>query len=136
MFMKLDEMPLYKRTHDFVRAIVAILDRPSVRRNRKLWEQLADANDSVISNFSEGYEQSSDAAFANFLVYSKASLAEVVARLRQYERRRAIQEEELARLEAEAEEIARMLGGFINYLHATGFTRRGTYRRRRNHTND
>jgi four helix bundle protein len=128
MAQKVEDLPLYRRVDDFSRAVIAILDRRSLRRNRKLWDQLADANDSVVANFAEGFEQSTDAGFANYLVHSKASLAEVVRRLKQAERRRTLTLTELTPLEAEAEELARMLGGFIKYLRTSNFKRRGSYK--------
>jgi four helix bundle protein len=129
MAKTLDELPLYKRAEAFSRAVIAILDRPSVRRNRKLWDQIAEANDSIIANFAEGFEQSTDASFAHFLMHSKASLAEVIARLRQAERRRSLGAQDLAPLEAEATELGKMLGGFIKYLKRCDFKDRGTHKR-------
>jgi hypothetical protein len=52
----------------------------------------------------------------------------VIRRLKQFERRRAITLEDLEPLESEAEELGRMLGGFIKYLQASNFSRRGSYR--------
>jgi four helix bundle protein len=129
MAHKVEELPLYQRVDTFARSVSAILTRGALRRNRKLWDQLADANDSIVANFAEGFEQGTDAAFANYLFYSKGSLAEVIKRLKQAERRGALQREELERLECEAEELGRMLGGFINYLKASDFKKRGTYKR-------
>jgi four helix bundle protein len=128
MARRVEDLPLYRRVDDFSRAVIAILDRRTLRRNRKLWDQLADANDSVVANFAEGFEQSTDASFANYLVHSKASLAEVIRRLKQAERRRTLTLKELTRLETEAEELARMLGGFIKYLQTSNFKRRGFHK--------
>jgi four helix bundle protein len=128
MARRIEELPLFRRLDRFSCAVIAILDRPAVRRNRKLWDQLADANDSAVANFAEGFEQGSDAGFVTYLIHSKASLAETIRRLKQFERRRCLTRDELTPLEAEAEEIQRMLGGFIKYLSASNFKRRGTHR--------
>jgi four helix bundle protein len=130
MAHRVEELPLFQRVDGFSRSVIAILDRPGVRRNRKLWDQLADANDSIVANFAEGFEQGTDVAFAQYLVHSKASLVEVIKRLKQFERRRSIRLDDLTPLEAEAEELGRMLGGFIKYLQASNFTRRGSFRQR------
>ena len=45
--------------------------------NRDLHKQISQANDSITANMVEGFEQGTDRVFANFLVHSKASLAEV-----------------------------------------------------------
>ena len=81
MARKIEELAVFTKAMEFWTAVDAILDRPSVRRNRKLWDQISDANDSITANMREGFEQSSDDGFANYLVYAKGSVAEVVTRL-------------------------------------------------------
>lgn len=133
---RLEELPLFQRTDQFSRAVIAIMDRPGMRRNRRLWDQVVEANDSLVANFAEGFEQSSDASFAEYLQHSKASLAEVIRRLKQFERRRMITLDDLRPLAAEAEELGKMLGGFIKYLQASNFRRRGSYRPGRRKSKD
>ena len=66
----------------------------------------------------EGFEQGTDRAFANYLTYSKASLAEVLKRLKRAYFKKHITADELeARLVA-GEELGKMLGGFIKYCAA------------------
>ena len=79
----------------------------------------------------EGFEQSSDDGFANFLVYSKGSTAEVISRLQGVKTRGHITAKELSDREAMAEELGRMLGGFIKYLRRSGFKDRGSHKARR-----
>jgi four helix bundle protein len=105
----------------------AILDRPGLRRDRDLREQIEDANDSVDANMQEGFEQPTDAAFANFVFISKGSAAEVVARLQEAHRKGQIAAEDLAPIERMAEPLGKMMGGFIKYLCASGFTDRGRH---------
>ena len=74
----------------------------------------------------EGFEQATDRAFAN-LTYSKGSVAEVRKRLKQAYFKKYITAEELApRLEA-AEELGKMLGGFIKYLRRSDWGDRGAH---------
>jgi len=58
----------------------------------------------------------------------KGSCAEIVARLWRAHRRRCLTSEEYDAQRRMAEELQRMLGGFIKYLRATGFKDRGSYR--------
>jgi four helix bundle protein len=75
----------------------------------------------------EGFEQATDRAFANFLTYSKGSVAEVQGRLKQAYFKKYITADELApRLEA-GEELGRMLGGFIKYLRRCDWGDRGSH---------
>ena len=128
MARKLKELPIYARVMEFCAAVSAILDKPGLRRNRKLRAQIEEANDSISSNMEEGFEQGTDRAFANYLTYSKASLAEVLARLRSAANKKYITPEELAARETMGEELGRMLGGFIKYLRRCDWRDRGRFR--------
>ena len=77
MANKIEELPIYNKAVAFWSAVNAILDSPRLRRNRRLHEQISNANDSITSNMVEGFEQGTDRAFASFLTHSKASLAEL-----------------------------------------------------------
>jgi four helix bundle protein len=127
MAKKLEELPIYARVMEFCGAVNAILDRPGLRRNRKLREQIEEANDSISANMEEGFEQGTDRAFANYLTYSKASLAEVLARLRSAANKRYITAEELAARATMGEELGKMLGGFIKYLRRCDWKDRGRF---------
>ena len=76
----------------------------------------------------EGFEQSSDDGFANYLVYTKGSVAEVVTRLHAARAKRYLTNNEVCERAAQGEELGRMLGGFIKYLRRCGFKDRGTYK--------
>jgi four helix bundle protein len=57
MAYKLEEMSVYLKARDFSVAVTSIIDRPAFGRNRRLKDQIADANDSILSNMAEGFEQ-------------------------------------------------------------------------------
>jgi four helix bundle protein len=75
----------------------------------------------------EGFEQPSDAAFANFVVTAKGSLAEVRARTRRARRKGLVTDSHVGRIEELGEPLGKMMGGFIKYLQASGFTDRGRH---------
>ena len=54
-----DELPVYRRAVEILGAVTPILNRPAVRRDRNLWEQIAEALDSIEANIEEGFEQGS-----------------------------------------------------------------------------
>jgi len=72
--------------------------------------------DSVLSNIPEGFEQPTDRSFALYLYRSKASAAEVRARLLIAWRRHYIDPTEYARCSSLGIELGKMLAGFIKYL--------------------
>jgi four helix bundle protein len=127
MANKLEELPIYHTAEAFWSAINAILESPRLRKDRRLFEQIADANNSITSNMVEGFEQGTDRAFANFFTHSKASLAEVLKRLKQAYFKKYISEEQLKPLLANGEELGKMLGGFIKYLRRSDWNDRGSH---------
>jgi four helix bundle protein len=128
MAKTLEELPVYQRAVKFCAAITAILDIPALRRDRKLREQINSANDSITANMEEGFEQSTDRYFANFLFTSKGSLAEVLGRLKTARRKRHISQEQLDASTRDGEQLGKMLGGFIRYLNESDFKDRGRFK--------
>jgi four helix bundle protein len=128
MAHRLEELPIYSRASAFCTAVTAILERPAFGRNRDLRDQIDDANDSILANMSEGFEQPTDAGLAKFLYHAKASAAEVVSHLRAAARKHIITPADLSRVEPMGEELGRMLGGWIKYLDTSGFKNRGRHR--------
>ena len=123
----LEELPLYTYVLEFWDAVHAILQAPKLRNDYKLSKQIADANDSVEANMKEGFEQPSDASFANFVFTAKGSVAEVISRMKAARRKNHITDEQLARVIELGEPLGKMMGGFIKYLAASGFTDRGRH---------
>ncbi len=128
MAKRIEDLPVYEHALKFCHLINEILERPALCRNRKLWNQIAEANDSILSNMKEGFELSSDEAFANMLTYAKGSTAEVVVRIFQAFRKQYVTAEEYTVRQHMGEELQRMLGGFIKYLRRSGFKDRGSFR--------
>ena len=127
MAHKINELPIYSKVVEFWSAVNALLDRPRLRNDRDLHEQISRANNSIPSNMVEGFEQSTDKAFANFLTYSKGSLAEVLTRLKQSYFKNYITADELEPRLVAGEELGKMLGGFIKYLRRCGWKDRGSH---------
>ena len=127
MAHKLEELPIYEEVQKFWAAVNEILQVPALRRNRDLHKQIESANDSIDSNMKEGFEQPSDVAFSNFVFTAKGSTEEVIARAKQAHRKKLITDDQLARVEQLGVPLGKMMGGFIKYLSASGFTDRGRH---------
>jgi four helix bundle protein len=82
MAKKLEDLKVWQRAMEFWRAVNAIIDKPGLRANRDLRDQIRDAADSMVSNIAEGFEQPTDRAFCRYLYTSKSSTAELRTRLR------------------------------------------------------
>lgn len=127
MAKRIEDLPIHSKVEEFWNAVNAILDKPAVRRDSDLYGEISRANESIPSNMVEGFEQGTDRAFANFLSYSKGSLAEVLRRLRKAYYKRYITAEELQARVAAGEELGKMLGGFIKYLRTCDWKDRGSH---------
>jgi four helix bundle protein len=130
MAQRLEEMKVFRKACDFSGAVTAIIARPAFEKNRKLKDQIADANESILSNMAEGFEHSTDAALANYLYIAKGSVAEVVTRLKSAHRRGWLTAEECAKCATAGDEICRMLGGWIKHLARCDWKDRGRHKAR------
>jgi len=124
----LEELPIYSTAQELWCAVSAILKNPRLVRNERLWKQIDEANDSIVANMQEGFEQPSDDGFANYLYTSKGSLKEVIARVRQAHLKGYVTESDLERCVKIGSELGPMLGGFIRYLRRSGFKDRGRFK--------
>lgn len=100
MAKKVEELEVYRKAMEFWEAVNAIVERPNVRRNFKLHDQIADANDSIPSNIAEGFEPLKK-------LITPAELAE--------------------RLEL-GDSLARMVGRLIQYLAECDWKDRGRFK--------
>jgi four helix bundle protein len=113
MAKKVDELPVYQHAVEFCLAIIEILARPALRKDRDLYDQISEAADSITANLEEGFEQPTDRAFANFVFIAKGSLGEVLGRLRTARRKKYITHADLTAQEKAGDALGRRIGGFI-----------------------
>jgi four helix bundle protein len=124
----LEELLIHSKATEFWIAVREILDQPRVRRDCGLHKQISDANDSILSNMAEGFEQPTDEAFAKYVFHSKGSLAEVLVRSREARMKDYISQNDLAAREVLGKPLGAMMGGFIKYLRRSGFRDRGRFK--------
>ena len=110
---------------DAADAVSAILKRPCFQKDPKLRDQLADSSDAVPSLISDGFPQSTDRFFAQFLYRSRGESSETRTHLRVARGRAYITEPELVALCERYNEIEKMLTGFIRHLELEDRRHRG-----------
>jgi four helix bundle protein len=81
-------------------------------------DQIQRAALSVPNNIAEGYARRSDKAFKNFLFIAKGSVAEVESMLLIAEKLDYISQEKQSELIFKADEVSKLLSGFIKKLSA------------------
>jgi four helix bundle protein len=104
MAHKVEELPVFSHAQEFSIAVTEILTRSTLRRNSQIYEQIAEANESILANIDEGFVQESDDGFAKYLYYSKGSVAEVMRRLRRAAAKGHVPAAGVAKLDVKAEE--------------------------------
>ena len=128
MAHKLEELPVFSHAEDFTVAVTATLRRSRVRKDCDTYKQIVEANDSILANMHEGFEQGTDDGFAKYLYYSKGSIAEIIRRLRSAASRNVVDQNEVEPLAAKADTLSKMLGGLIKYLKRSNFKDRGRFK--------
>ena len=128
MAHKIEDLPIFEKAQEFCVAVSATLQRSRLSRNSDRYKQIVEANDSILSNMDEGFEQGSDDGFAKYLYYSKGSVAEVMRRLRRACAKGEVASADVQALGEQAEPLGKMFGGFIKYLKRSGFRDRGRFR--------
>lgn len=107
MAKKVEELELWRKATEFWKAVDPLLTRSAFERDWKLRNQLRDAIDSILSNISEGFEQSSDRGFAKYLYDAKGSTAEARRRLWMAAERKYIPTETFKELDNAGDQVAR-----------------------------
>ena len=121
----LEELQVYPKALDAADAVSAILKRPGLQRDHKLRDQLGDSSEAVPALIADGFPQSTDRYFAQFLYRARGESSETRTHLRIAKGRDYITEAELAELCDRYNEIEKMLTGFIRHLEKENRRHRG-----------
>jgi four helix bundle protein len=116
MAKSVEELQVYQRSLEASAAVSAILPRSSLNRDLRLREQLGSSSERVASLIAEGFEQSTDRHFAQYLYRARGSARETRTQLVVARDRNHITEPERVRISDQYEEIAKMLTGLIRHL--------------------
>jgi four helix bundle protein len=121
----LEELLVYQKALRVSRDVSLILKRESFRKDPRLRDQMASSSERVASAIAEGFEQSTDRHFAQYLYRSRGSSSEMRTQLVVARDRQHITEAERANLSDQYIEVAKMLTGLIAYLEREDWKRRG-----------
>ena len=116
MAKSVEELQVYQKALEASAEVSAILKRDSFKRDPRLRDQLGSSSERVASLISEGFEQSTDRHFAQYLYRSRGSSRETRTQLVVAVDRRHIDETERILITAQYEEVAKMLTGLIRHL--------------------
>jgi four helix bundle protein len=108
---RFEDLIAWRKARGLTRRVYEVTRRGDFGRDYALSRQMQRAAISVMSNIAEGFERGSRGEFAHFLFVAKASCAEVRCQLYVARDIGYISESELTDLLAQAEEVARIIGG-------------------------
>jgi four helix bundle protein len=120
-----EELVVFQKAIIASAEISAIMERPAWNRDLRLRDQIGSASERVVSAISEGFEQSTDRHFAQYLYRAKGSSREIRTQMIVAVQRRFVTESERVSVSNKYEEIAKMLRGLIRHLEAENRKHRG-----------
>lgn len=108
---RFEDLVAWQKGRELIREIYAASERRSFSRDFAMRDQLRSAAISITSNIAEGFERAVAGEFQRFLVYAKASCAEVRSLLYSAMDVGHLDEQTFQALMPKAEEVGRIIGG-------------------------
>jgi four helix bundle protein len=117
--VRFEDIEAWKASRRLLRQIHLITSSQGFRQNAELRSQLRRAANSAMANIAEGFNAGSDAEFARFLRISRRSATEAQSHLHSALDQGHITQDDFDRLYGIAEDVKRLIGGFVRYLSTT-----------------
>ena len=116
---KLEDIISWQKARELTNKIYRITKDGMFSKDFGLRDQVRRASVSVASNIAEGFGRGGNREFVQFLSSAKGSLYELRTQLYIANDLKYITDENFKTLNAEIDNIARLISGFINYLKST-----------------
>jgi four helix bundle protein len=113
---KFEDIEAWQKGRKLKQALYHHSKRGKFAKDFALRDQIRRAAMSVTANIAEGFERGGNREFIQFLSTSKGSCGEVQDHLYTAMDEQYIASEEFKTLYAQAAEVGRLIGGFMNYL--------------------
>jgi len=116
---RFEDIEAWKQGRELAKDIYAVTGKGGFAKDYGLKDQIRRAAVSVISNIAEGFSRQTDKEFVQFLHIAKGSTSEVQSQLYIAADLGYISQEEFDDLYKRADEVGRLIFGFIRYLRKT-----------------
>ena len=113
---RFEDIEAWQKSRELTRQLYEISSQGSFSRDFGLRDQIRRAAVSVMSNIAEGFERGGDKEFRQFLALAKGSVGELKSQLYVARDVGFVPESQFSELYNLANEIARLLAGFMRYL--------------------
>jgi len=118
---KFEDLDVWQKTRQLSRLIYQVTSKDNFSRDFALRDQIRRAAVSVLSNISEGFERGGDKEFRQFLSVAKGSVGELRSQLYVALDANYLNHNEFDQLYALADQIGKMIGGFMRYLQTSSY---------------
>ena len=113
---RFEDLEVWKKSRILCNEVYSIISTGTLATDYRLKDQMNGSSGSIMDNIAEGFERGGNPEFINFLSYSKGSSGELRSQLYRALDRKHISQEQFENICAQALEISKMTGGFIDYL--------------------
>lgn len=113
---RFEDIEAWKKARELVKGVYQATNRRAFSQDYGLRDQIRRASVSIVSNIAEGFSRQTDREFIQFLYMAKGSVSEVQSQLYVASDLDYLEKEEFSKLYNDADEVARLISGFIRYL--------------------
>src|SRR5215469_4464653 len=113
---KFEDIVAWQKARELTRKVYSHTKVGPFAKDFGLRDQVQRASVSIMGNVAEGFEREGDKEFVQFLSFSKGSCGEVKSHLYVALDQQYITQTQFANLYNEADEVGRLLAGFMGYL--------------------
>lgn len=116
---RFEDIEAWKKARELAKEIYVVTSRGAFARDFSLRDQIRRAAVSVCANIAEGFARQTDREFVQFLYTARGSVAEVQSQLYVARDLEYVSEDCFLGLYGMADDVSRMISGFIRYLKAS-----------------
>jgi four helix bundle protein len=118
---KFEDIVAWQKARELTREIYARTKLGQFARDFGLRDQIQRASVSSMSNIAEGFDRGGDKEFIQFLSMSKGSCGEIKSHLYVALDQEYVTRDQFSQLYDRADEVSRVLSGFMAYLRKSDF---------------
>jgi len=113
---RFEDLDVWKKARGFTKLVYELTGKGEFSKDWGLRDQMRRAAVSIMSNIAEGFDGGSKLEFSRFLSMARRSASEVQSQLYTALDQVYIEQTEFSHIYEEAEQIKKMITGFIKYL--------------------
>lgn len=111
-----EELPVWKEALTLYKLVYKVIETSKIKSDFGMKEQIRRAAASVSNNIAEGFEQSNNKVFYNYLRIAKGSCGEVMNQAILCYEVKMIEEKDFSEIKKQAKKLSASIAGFMKYL--------------------